>query len=64
MTEMITQYRADAARIRARRDKIKAELDKAIAKGDEIATLGLRKRMKDLDDMHYNIMQSVNMMSK
>lgn len=64
MTDMIAQYRADAARIKARRDDLKAELDEAIAKGDESATIGLRKRVKDLDDMHYNIMQAVDMMSK
>ncbi|MBQ8624293.1 MAG: hypothetical protein IJ424_08015 [Oscillospiraceae bacterium] len=64
MTDLITQYRADAARIKTRRDKIKAELDEAVAKNDEIAACGLRMRIRNLDELHYNLMQSVEQMSK
>lgn len=64
MADLIEQYRADAARIKARRDELKAELEKAVAKGDDIATYGLRRRISNLDEMHYNLMQSVNQISK
>lgn len=64
MADLIEQYRADAARIKARRDKLKIELANAVAKDDEAAAYGLRKRIRDLDSMHYNLMQAVNLMSK
>ncbi len=64
MADLIEQYRADAARIKARREKLKTELIAAIKRRDDEAAFGLRKRIRDLDSMHYNLMQAVNLMSK
>lgn len=64
MADLIEQYRADAERIKARRDKLKGELMAALRKGDEDAAFGLRKRIRDLDSMHYNLMLAVQEMSK
>lgn len=64
MTDVIAQYRADAERIKAKRDKLKAELNKAIAQGSESGAHGLRKRIRDLDSLHYNLMLAVKEMEE